>query len=193
VAHPTDWPWSTYAGYVDTERRCDLVAYDGLLAAWQGEFGGSAVVENYRAYVEGSLGQPYHSPFADAIDGWILGSAEFADQIRQRLMPPARRLSSVGHRGTPLRIPELLAAVTAHFEIPAEQLACRSSRHPARVVLAYLARRYTDARLREIAALLGLSRPDCVSNVLRRAETVHSTSEVHHSILQLELELGLRC
>jgi hypothetical protein len=115
VAHPTDWPWSTYAGYVDTVRRWDWVAYDGLLAAWQGEFGGSAVVEHYRAYVEGSLGQPYHSPFADAIDGWMLGSEEFADAVRQRLMPPARRLSSVGQR-SPVAIGPLQAAFADYSE-----------------------------------------------------------------------------
>ena len=106
VWHPADWPWSTYAGYVDPARRFDLVAYDSLLAAWHGEFGGPDAATHYRSYVESALGSLNPSPFVDAVDGWILGSQQFADDIRQRLSPPTRRLSSVGSRTQPLRSAE---------------------------------------------------------------------------------------
>ncbi len=91
VSHPVQWPWSTYAGYVDPDRRWDWVAHETLLGAWQGSFGGLVPGDRYRAFIEQGIQQHVVSPFADAIDGWILGSQEFAERIRQQLQPEGRR------------------------------------------------------------------------------------------------------
>jgi hypothetical protein len=71
-------------------------------------------------------------------------------------------------------------------------MAWRNSRHPARVVFAYLAHRYGDLRMREVAPILGLSRADCVPNLLRRAERAAADSEIAVAIEQLEQALQLR-
>src|SRR3954468_1632622 len=41
VAHPREWPWSSYPGYAEPARRFPWVAHERLLAAWGGEFGGN--------------------------------------------------------------------------------------------------------------------------------------------------------
>jgi hypothetical protein len=34
VEHPIAWPWSSFAGYADIDRRLDCVGYDELLESW---------------------------------------------------------------------------------------------------------------------------------------------------------------
>jgi hypothetical protein len=53
---------------------------------------------------------------------------------------------------------------------PVDILGRRGDRDWSRAVAAYLARRWTDAPLREIAPELGLSRADSVPNLTRRVE-----------------------
>ena len=67
VDHPRDWPWSSYPGYASARRRLDWVAYDTLLAALQGEYGGSDPSDAYRHYVTAGLRQPIASPLEGAL------------------------------------------------------------------------------------------------------------------------------
>ena len=60
-------------------------------------------------------------------------------------------------------------AVLGHSGVPREALSRRGDGGgEARAVAAYLARRWTDATLTELAANLGLSRAESVSNLRRR-------------------------
>jgi hypothetical protein len=161
------------------------VAYDTLLSAWQGAFGRADAAACYQAFVEQALGQPLSDPFADAIDGWILGSQAFADRIRQQLQPATRRS---GQRRA-IHLDELLVIVTTHFGIPPSQLATRRSAHPARPVFAYLAKRHADATLREMAPLLGLARADCVPHLVKRAREAAPDSQIYCAIRQIEQQL----
>ena len=189
VAHPADWPWSTYAGYLEPAKRWDWVAYDELLNAWHGEFGGQNAVHDYRTFVEGSLSEPLADPFAEAIDGWILGSQQFAERIRQHLQPASRRRPRQSDRRW--SIEELKAMISQHFEISPSDLATSGSRHPARPVFALLAKRHCDVTLRELAPLLGLRRPDCVPNLIARAMKAESNpdSAVGFALEALEQQL----
>ena len=185
VMRPADWPWSTYAGYVDLSRRWNWVAYDTLLDAWQGAFGGENASQRYQAFVEQSLYENA-DPFADAIDGWILGSQEFAENVRRQLQPKHRRGGA-----RPTDVPTLLALVCTYFGIPKRQLAWRRSSHPARPVFASLAKRHTDATLRELAPLLGLARADCVPHLVQRALRAPAASPIQRAIQQIEQQLQL--
>ena len=82
AAHPRDWPWSSYAGYADKHRRLDWVSYDLLLGAWRGEMGGKDPVASYRRFVEAAMADPPPNPFASAVNGWLLGSEQFVQQVR---------------------------------------------------------------------------------------------------------------
>jgi len=77
VAHPRDWPWSSYPGYGHKRKRFAWVGYDLVLDAWQGIRGGSQPAVAYRRYVEQGLAEPPANPLAAAAHGWLLGSQDF--------------------------------------------------------------------------------------------------------------------
>jgi putative transposase len=170
VARPEQWEWSSYPGYRDPRRRQAWVAYDRLLAAWQGDHGKS-VATAYVRFVEAGLSTPPASPFREAFGGWILGSERFLDQLRSRVglvstnppLPEARQLAGLD----PDRI---MAAVAGFYGVDATLLSRRHDPHLARAVAAWLCRRHTTAPLRLLAERLGLSRADSVPNLTRRLE-----------------------
>jgi hypothetical protein len=67
-----------------------------------------------------------------------------------------------------LALSSVCEVVCASYGIDGAELRRCGSRHPARAALAYVARRYTTATNHELAALLGLARPECVPNLTRR-------------------------
>lgn len=91
VTRPEQWKWSTYLGYVDPSAHLPWVDYETLRDAWQGGFGGNKAEESCRQYVEQGLASGAPSPFELAIDGWILGSQQFADRMRAWVRPADRR------------------------------------------------------------------------------------------------------
>ena len=57
-----------------------------------------------------------------------------------------------------------------HYGVDRTALARRGDPHIARAAAAWLCRRHTEAPLRELAPLLGLSRADSVPNLTRRID-----------------------
>ena len=57
----------------------------------------------YRRFVDGGVDKPFQNPLARAIDGWLVGSRQFAQRIKNRMkspqyadeVPAARRLNSI--------------------------------------------------------------------------------------------------
>ncbi len=184
VAHPGDWPWSSYSGYTRRQDRVDWVAYEALLAAWRGEAGGSDPARAYRRFVEGGIEYPPENPFRAAVWGWILGSEEFVARLRSRLagepscpaVPDQRRLAS-------LTIEEVLEGTANFYKVPRAVFATRTGGMP-RAAAAWLARRLTTATLSELAGSLGLSHFGSVPNLTRRAERQRAKSPS----FRLELE-----
>ena len=175
VDHPQDWPWSSYPGYASARRRLDWVAYDALLAALQGEFGGSDPSGAYRRYVTAGLKDPVASPFDAAWQGLVLGSEQFLRDVKSRLTTSVDPLIS-RKRLAPLDRQAVYATVHRYYERPAEALVLRGARDWTRAVSAYLARRWSDATLGEFARDLGLSRPDSVPNLTQRVERERESS-----------------
>jgi len=171
VAHPRDWPWSSYPGYSNPSKRMPWVSYDILFAAWRGEMGGANAQVSYRRFVEAGLREPPESPFRTAAMGWLLGSQQFVARMRQQAkqpkhddeVPTLRRLRC-------LEPATVLNAVAAYYEISVEDLCTRHGCYPAREVAAWLARRLTTSTLRELAPMFGLTHPDSVSGLTRRIE-----------------------
>ncbi len=171
VSHPRDWAWSSYGGYADGGRRLSWVAYDGLLEAWEGGWGGTDAAAAYRRYVEQGLETPPENPFSRAVHGWLLGGEGFVDRIGKLMksprygdeVPRARLLGSV-------KVERVWEAVIGHYRIDPEVLSTRGEGHMGRAVAAWLARRLTSVTLRELSDRLGLGRPESVSNLTRRVE-----------------------
>lgn len=177
VARPEDWAWSSYPGYVDRRRRDPWIAHDALLASWQGGFGGVSPARGYRDFVEAGLKQPAASPFRDAIKGWILGSAGFADRLRDLAGPVTSNPPPPGARDlASLDAETVCRSVAEFYKLELDALGERRNPHIARAVAAGLCRQLTEATLRELAERLGLSRADSVPNLTRRFEAKMATS-----------------
>jgi alkanesulfonate monooxygenase SsuD/methylene tetrahydromethanopterin reductase-like flavin-dependent oxidoreductase (luciferase family) len=177
VPRPEGWQWSSYPGYRDKRIAQDWVAHDALLGAWKGDHGGQDARREYVRFVERGLDNPPPPPFREAYRGWVLGSEQFLDRLRNHAStsqsnPPlteARQISGLD----PKRI---LAAVSAFYGLDDDALSRRHDPHVARAVAAWLCRRHTEASLRELAGWLGLSRADSVPNLTRRIEERLKTS-----------------
>ena len=100
--HPRQWRWSSYRGFDCREQRVEWVAYDRVLAAWRGKFGGTDPAMAYCGYVESALDEFPANPMEKARDGWILGGAAFVDRIR-RLMKVEDPGEDPGDPNLPLR------------------------------------------------------------------------------------------
>ncbi len=169
VADPRAWEWSSYPGYADRRRRRDGVAYDDLLAAWEGATGGPDSAAAYRRFMTAGLADPPPSPWSQAGRGWILGSGAFAQRLRREVNShPPNELRRESRELRAIDLPRLIKIVTASYQMDAEELSRKGSRHPARAALAYLARRTTGATNATLVPLLGLSRPESVPNLTRR-------------------------
>jgi REP element-mobilizing transposase RayT len=191
VEHPAAWPWSSYPGYAHRGRRRDWLAYEELLASWDGAFGGGDPAAAYRRFVTSGLTEPVDSPWTEAHNGWILGSQAFVDRVGAMVRGDTRRerrRESRLLRG--LTLGRVCEAVCASYAIDRSELSRRGSRHPARAALAYLARRRTVATHAELMPILGLSRPESVPNLTRRFGTwLAADSGIRQQYQRLEEEL----
>ncbi len=193
AARPEDWPWSSYRGYVRERDRLEWVAYDALLAAWQGESGGSHPARAYRRFVEAGMSTPPSNPFDAAAFGWILGSQDFVDRLRGHVagkspgdsVPQQRRLAS-------LDVQQVFTGVAEAFRVTRESLSAGRGGF-ARSVAAWMARRLTSATLAQLAHELGLSHFGSVSNLLRAVEKERAESAaLRQQLEELESRLTAR-
>ena len=125
------------------------------------------------------LEEPVASPFDSAWQGLMLGSPEFLREVKSRLTispTAARDLLISTQRLAPLDRQFVYETVLSHYERPADALGQCGSRDRRRAVAAYLARRWTDVTLGELARDLGLSRADSVPNLTRRVEREREAS-----------------
>lgn len=191
VDHPLHWPWSSYPGYCDPQRRVPWVQYDAFLNAWRGTWGGEPI-QGYRRYVESALGETRRSPFEDAADGWILGGADFVGRIRQMISPNSRQPSALRARRTPLlTLPQIVSVTCEVCQTSPEQLQVKGSRHAARSIVALLARQHSGATLRELSQALGLQRPDSVPTLLKKAQHAPANSHIASLAQQIRQRLAL--
>jgi putative transposase len=168
--HPADWRWSSYRGYARRRDRLGFVAYDSTFEAMQSDYGVKDPARAYRRFVEAGVVDPPDNPFDAAWEGWLLGSKKFLNRIKAQFVDPkqpdqvrqARRLRSPSAA-------DVISAVAAHFQVPISQYDQRRSSAAGRDLAAYLAHHYTTATLRELAPHFGLTHPDSVSNLTRRA------------------------
>ena len=152
-------------------RRFAWVAYEPLLAAWRGEFGGADPATAYRRFVEAGLSQPPVSPFREAFGGWVLGSDRFVARLRALAGPLGPEPSTAEARHlSGQSVEAICAGVAAQYGLEsADWMRLRAGVEP-RSLAAWLCRRYTETPLRELAGQFGLSRAGSVSNLTRRVD-----------------------
>ena len=92
-------------------------------------------------------------------------------------------------RRRPLALDEVTAVVCAHFGLHESDLRRRSHLRLPRATFVWLARRYTDQPLRELATRVGLARADCVPSLLRFAEQQLDCFDFRAELAKLRREL----
>lgn len=138
------------------------------------------------------MGNDTPSPFEQAIDGWNLGSGDFANRVRESLTPASGRPNQRNSRRTaPLQLPQVAQTIGDVLEVDPVVFSARGSRHLARALLAYLSRCYTDATLGQLAQHMGLSRADSVPTPIRRVTESPADSELRQQLRQVQLALGV--
>ncbi len=173
VDHPAAWPWSSYPGLRDVRARLPWVCYDELLEAWAAEFGSS---QSFCEFVEKQLLSPTED-YPDLIDGWIIGSSAFAKRIRKLISPNSNEPNVRRARSRPfLTLDAVVQEVAQEFGIEPAQLGKKASRHPARRMVAVLAKQMTTATLEDIAKILGLAGRDSVPK-LANPEPIMKSSQ----------------
>ena len=190
VDHPSAWAWSSFPSYCRKSARVAWIDYESVLAAWQGEMEGKNSERAYRRFVDSGLESPPSNPLDDALEGWLLGSEAFLQKIKKIFTKPqhidqtpkARRLTSFDAN-------HVIAIVAAYFNASPSTYRSKRSTALGRDLAAYLAHRRTTATLRELATAFGLSHPDSVSNLIRRAENAICASKSQKQLLNRLEEL----
>ncbi len=139
----------------------------------------------YRRFAESGQETPPANPRDDALEGWLLGSDGFLQKIKKPLnspnhldeTPKVRRLTSLDSK-------QVNASVAVYFNVSPSSYQSKCSAVAGRDLAAYLAHRHTTATLRELATAFGLTHPDSVSNLIRRAQTAISTSKTQKLVLE---------
>ena len=115
VRRPEDYPFSSYPGYRWPSRQVEWVCYAEVLHEFASD--PRAARRAYRRFVEAGVDLPPPSPFAEAVEGVLVGATAFVDRVRRLLgeRPPdadTPALESLRPRPT---LESIVAAVAEHF------------------------------------------------------------------------------
>ncbi|MCH7702062.1 MAG: transposase [Planctomycetes bacterium] len=168
---PEDWAWSSYSGYVRQSQAQPWVTYRRVLR----EFGRNAAQARraYRRYVLAGMDEHPFEPWANAVQGMILGSESFVEEIRNRLGGRARDASLP--QLEPLRprpsLERIVATAANAFEADRSRWrsGCRCD-DVGRAVACWLARRAFGYPARDVADMLGYASHSSVDSAIRRIE-----------------------
>jgi len=168
---PEAWRWSSYPGYHRRSREQSWVTYRRVLR----EFGrhADAARRAYRRYVKAGIEDMPECPWDDAVQGLIVGSDAFADQVRRLLTGRSRDQSLPALEALRARpsLATIVQRVANEFGADAKQWSA-SRRHDdaPRAVAAYLARRRYGYRAVEVAKALGYASHGGVVAAIKRIE-----------------------
>jgi putative transposase len=193
VTDPAAWAWSSYCGYADRRRRLDWVAYDEVLAAWDGTSGGTDPASAYRRFVSAGIAKPPVSPLRQAQHGWLLGSDAFVKRVAKiiRGNPSMEQQRELRRLEAP-SVSRVSQVVCTYYGIKPSDLRRRGSSDPARPAFAYLARQHTEATNADLVPVLGLSTPESVPSVTRRfAPLLSRGRRLREDLRRLEEALGV--
>jgi len=172
VACPEQHPWSSYRGYQRASRTVKWVTYGRVL----GEFGISSSLARraYTRFVRAGIEEPPPSPFAEALEGMLLGSDAFVASVRRLLddRPPDRSIPQLQHIRSRPSLEEIVRVVGEHFgqDTTLWSPGCRSD-NASRAVAAYLARRRFGHPAGEVAEALGYRSASSITRAVARIES----------------------
>ena len=183
---PEDWHWSSYRFYHRPAERPEWVDTKTVLE----EFGKEETKARraYRQFMEDGLGRKLDNPVSRAAHGLVLGSDEFVARVR-KLLAGRGAHQDVPQLGRLKREADLEGAVLRVCAgLKADRAGWRPGRRSddlSRAICAYVVRRASGARLREVAAALGYRSQAAVTVACRRAEAAMASAKVRRQVERL--------
>ncbi|MBK9386282.1 MAG: transposase [Planctomycetes bacterium] len=169
VERPEDYPWSSYAGYIDPSRAVSWINYDHLLRQLSPD--PVRAREKYRELVERDQQMRPPSPWRELKEGRFLGSDSWVRRTKE-LLGLRTSLSERGSPGGRIPLETVVEVVARAIGLSAADLLSRTLpiaevHHP---LLAYVAQRISGHSFAEIAPLLGYRARSSVSAAISRFE-----------------------
>lgn len=162
TSQPIDYVWSSYRYYLNPRGAPGWLDCTSVLA--QFALRQSAARLAYKRFVDAGVVKPVKNPLEEAIDGWILGSEQFADRCRKLLQEE----TSWTIRGASLE--DVIDAAAATFGVSRE-VVVRSGRHGnrARDAAVLLSRELLSEPLQVVADRFGGLSRSAITETARRA------------------------
>jgi hypothetical protein len=170
VEYPEEYHWSSYRTYIGKGKE-DWIYQDWLLGALASSKEKARVA--YREFVEEALEKPVKNPLEDVVAQVAVGSRNFIGKVQKLAEERKPDYDLPGIRKLKKRpsLSEIGSLVADHYGVEQKRLhASRRRGNIARQVGIYLARKYTDKTLKEIAQYFGGMKHTGVSQGARRIE-----------------------
>jgi putative transposase len=188
---PEQWPWSSYRCYHRPALRPDWLDCATVLA----EFGKDErqALRAYRAFMADGLGRKLDNPVSRAAHGLVLGSDEFVGKVRRLLAVkgPHPEVPQLGQLGRGADLEAMVARLCRRMKAQrGGWQPGRRSDDPSRAICAYVVRRASGARLRDVAAALGYRSQSAVTVACRRIEAAMEEKKFRRQVEDLLAEAG---
>ena len=164
VENPAAYPWCSYRYYLNPHGAPGWLDWQTVMA----EIGRteSAARVAYRRFVESGIKQPPANPFQAAVDGWILGSNEFVQRVKQTVEDPADGDEPV----VGVSVDDVISAVCRAFDVERDQILRPGGRlNRPRDAAVLLARELTAQPVATLGAAFGVG-ATAITETVRRAE-----------------------
>lgn len=162
VDNPSQYPWSSYIGYVEKVNVWDWLQTDFIL----GQMGGdeSRARNRYSRYVTEGVKAPPADPLRKTIASTVLGSEKFLESVKKRWI---KKMSS--HRDVSA-LKKLSSWPDPPWILEESKRVFGAESHEARRVALYLTHRLSGFPLTEIGRFFGGISPSAVTQNTRRFE-----------------------
>jgi REP element-mobilizing transposase RayT len=163
VERPQDYRWCSYGAYLK-ERKVAGLNRELILEQFEGK--GQSRLLRYRDFVEGGLKRGEEWSKLPIIEQAFVGEEDFAEQAKKK----AKKYPVIEGRYS---LADIVNGVCKVMGVEREELSKASKEERVqrgREILMYIARRYSEASLREIVRYLGARDISTVSHGVRRAE-----------------------
>ena len=163
VERPQDFRWSSYGSYLKGKGLTGLKT-ESVLAYFNGSR--SRQLRQYRDYVEGDGSQKTRNPAPEVIKQIFIGDDDFAEAIRRK----GKRSSAHERHYSFQHIVEAVSTVMGVEREEIQQPKRSQKVQRSREMLCYIARRYGEVGLQELARFLQVKELSTASHAVRRAK-----------------------
>jgi REP element-mobilizing transposase RayT len=183
VKTPEEYQWSSYSYYADKKKKPEWLYRDFIL----GYFGKrlSTSQRNYKEFVHSLVEKDYDSPFADVIYSVILGSPEYAQQIKDTFLknkPQDRELPA---------LEELIDRPDIDTISDMVDSLIQTDDRLAKQIKLYFCHKYSGLKLKEIGKYFGIGESGVSQTGRRLSDKLKRNKNLSRKVAILKKKLKL--